>query len=533
MTSRAVSCLFVCLAGLLLFGCAKREPAPPEHILRISQRNEPATLDPHLATLPDEFFVIRALGEGLLVPVPDGVPGGPRPGAAESWTVSADGRTYTFRLRADARWSNGDPVTAADFAYSIRRALTPGLAAPKAALFFPLRHAAAYAAGREPSFAAVGVRALGDRLLQLELEQPQADFPAIVASGPWIPVHPPTVERAGGLARRDSAWARPGTYVGNGPFVLAGWLPGQEITVRRNLRYHDADAVRLDAIRFPVFDNGDTEERAFRTGQVDVTLAVPFTKLAAYRDSEPAVLHTLPLFETRYLALNVIRPPLDDPRVRRALSLALDRSALTEKVLRGGQQPALSFIPPGLGGYAPAARLHEDAAEARRLLAEAGFPDGRGFPRLELATWPVATAQLEAIQQMWRRELAIEVTLAPRDARAHLAALAAGDYALAFATAIPDYAGASDLFTRLTSGNPNNYPHWRNPAYDRLAAEAGRRPDAAARLEAAHGAERLLLEELPVIPLYFNAQNFLLQPRVRNWRTDRLWTRFYADVFLD
>jgi oligopeptide transport system substrate-binding protein len=511
-------------------GCNRREPTTTAQILRLSQRNEPATLDPQLATLPDEFFIIRALSEGLLTPAPDG--GAPQAAVAESWSVSPDGLIYTFQLRADARWSNGDPVTAHDFVYSIHRVLSPALAAPKAALFFPLKNAAAFYAGTEKDFAAVGARALDDHRLELTLAEPTADFPAMVASGPWIPVHQANVERFGRMDQRDTRWTSPGNYVGNGPFILAGAVANQVITVTRNEKYRDAAHLKLDAIRFLAFDNRDSEEQAFRAGQVDVTMDVPFTKLAGYRTAQPPVLHTVPLHETRYLALNTTRPPLNDPRVRRALALALDRTALVEKVLLGGQSPALTFIPPGLGGYQPQARLNEDAAEARRLLAEAGFPGGAGFPRLELTTW-VNSPLLEAIQQMWRQQLGLQIALAQHEARTHLAALAQGDYALALVPAIPDYDGASDLFNRLQTGNPANYPHWSNAAYDRLIATASRLDSVAARNTAYQQAEKVLLDDLPLIPLYFNTQNFLIRPAVQGWQQDALWTRFYKNIHLD
>jgi oligopeptide transport system substrate-binding protein len=223
---------------------------------------------------------------------------------------------------------------------------------------------------------------------------------------------------------------------------------------------------------------------------------------------------------------------LNDARVRRALALAIDRTALVEKVVLSGE-PAFNFVPTGLGGYTPGTRIKSDADEARRLLAEAGFPEGHGFPRLELATWPVGVAQLEAIQQMWRRELGIEIAIVQREARTHLASLAAGDYTLAFMTAIPDYDGASDVFSQLTSAHPLNYPHWKNPEFDRLVAQAGQLADPAARNAAYRQAEALLLAEMPVVPLYFNAQNFLVSPRVRGWQADRLWTRFYRQLSVE
>lgn len=511
-------------------GCARRSAAPLGQILRISQRNEPATLDPHLATLPDEFFIIRALSEGLLSPSSDGGP--PKPAVAESWSVSPDGLVYTFHLRPEARWSNGDPVTANDFVYSIHRVLSPALAAPKVALFYPLKNAVAFYAGREKIFSSVGVRAINEHELELTLAEPTADFPAMVASGPWIPVHPATIEKNGAMVARDSKWTRPENFVGNGPFTFSAWRPNREIRVTRSKTYRDAAQVNLQEIRFVAFDNGDSEERAFRAGQLDVTMAVPFSKIATYREMQPSPLHEVPLHETRYLSLNVNRPPLDDARVRRALSLALDREALTGKILRGGQRPAFSYVPPGLGGYSPGMLLTENAVTARQLLAEAGYPGGKNFPPLELTSWATTPAVLEAIQQMWHRELGIEITLVQREARTHLAALAAGDYTIALATVIPDYDGASDAFDYLLTGNASNYPHWSNPGYDRLVHNAAQTATNEVRNATYQQAEKILLDELPLIPLYFNAQNFLLQPRVKNWRADRLWTRFYSEISL-
>jgi oligopeptide transport system substrate-binding protein len=522
---RRIFLCFLCSLWPAVTACSRHQPAASEKLLRVSQRNEPATLDPQFALLPDEFFIIRALDEGLVTPTPDG---GGEPAVAERWETSADGLTWTFHLRADARWSHGEPVTAADFVYTVRRALTPALAAPKAPLFFALKNAEAFYRGRIPDFTQVGVAAPDVRTLVLTLEHPTPHLLALVASGPWLPVHAATVEKFGNT--RGSAWTRPGNFTGNGPFTLAEWRPHEFIRVQKNSRYRTADRVQLDGIRFQVYDNGDTEERAFRAGQVDVTMAVPFSKLGSY--ARPP-LHTLPLAETRYLAFNLRRPPLDDARVRRALTLAVDRSALVTEVLKGGEQPALSFIPPGLGGYQPATRLTADLGLARRLLAEAGFPAGKDFPTLEVSTWSASSLPaLEALQQMWRHKLGIETTLVRREANVHVAALRAGDYAIGFLPAIPDYNDAAALFGDLTTGAANNYPRWSHARYDALVAKAGRTTDVAHRLALYHDAEALLLDELPVAPLYFNTQNFLLRPGVHGWQQDSLWTRRYSGISL-
>jgi oligopeptide transport system substrate-binding protein len=536
-----VACVLLALAG-----CSKHAPAGGDQILRLSQRNEPASLDPQVASLPDEFFVIRALSEGLVLPIPDGVGQNPVdvvPGAALAWETSPNGLVWTFHLRPDGRWSNGDRVTAGDFVATIRRAINPALAPPKAPLFFGLKNAEAFYRGTLADASQVGAAAPNDRTLVLTLEHPVPELLSLAASGPWLPVHAATVAQFGD--NRGSPWTRPGNFVGNGPFVLTEWRPHELISVRRNPFFRGATRVHLDGIDFQVYDDENTEERAFRAGQVDVTMTVPVSKIGSYA---PPVLHAQPLAETRFLSLNVRKPPLNDSRVRRALFLAIDRGALVRSVLKGGQQPAETYIPPGLGGYWPAlgreggpaawdpatvkiSPAGRAADEARRLLGEAGFPGGRGFPVLEVSTW-TANPVIEAVQQMWRQELGIETTIVRREAKVHVAALRTGDYAIGFLPAIPDYGDASSLFNELVTGAAGNYPQWSNARYDALVAEAGRTMNAGARLSVYQKAEQILLADLPVVPLYFNSQSYLVAPRVGTWRSDRLWNRFYTEVTL-
>lgn len=505
------------MAGL--GGCAQRTPTDQE--LRVSQRNEPGTLDPALANLPDELFVIRALSEGLVTPDPEG--GEPVPAAASHWTVSSDGLTWTFHLRPHAKWSNGEPVTASDFIASWQRVLTPATGAPKASLLFDVAGAAAYYRSELADFSTVGFTAPDPLTLRITLARPNPQFLAYVASGPWIPVNPRTVAHHGG------DWTRPGNHVGNGPFTLSEWSPNQHLLVARRPDFWDSAAIHIEAIRFLAFDNGDTEERAFRAGQVDVTMSVPGTKIAGYAAQESSPLRRVPLHETRFLAFNTTRPPLNDVRVRVALSLALDRVALATQVKKGGQMPAYQFVPPGLGGFLPGQQLAEDANAARRLLDEAGYPNGEGFPDLELAGWS-ETPVLEAVQAMWLKELGIRVRLGVRDAKVHLSALTTGDYDIGFMTAIPDVGDPANLLADLRSDSSANYSQWRNPAYDDALAEAAAEPTRAGRLLALARAADTITAECPLAPLYFNTKTILVSPRVHEWREDALWNRFYHGV---
>lgn len=512
------------LAALFAIGCARREPssapAPPPAPLRVSQRNEPADLDPARAALPDEFFIIRALGEGLLSPDASGGP--PHPAAAARYEVSGDGLMWTFHLRSDAQWSNGEPVTAQDFVASYRRLLTPATAAPKAALFYMVKNARAFVTGTETDFSRVGFAAPDAHTLVVTLAHPMPAFPLYAASGPWIPANPRVVERHG------RNWTRPGNHVGNGPFTLIEWRPNRRIVVRANPHYRAAAAPRISEIHFLAMDSGDTEERAYRGGQLDVTMAVPFSKLDSYVREQPAELHHALLAETRYISFNTTRPPLDDVRVRRALSLALDRGELVARILRSGQEPAHRLVPRALRTDVEDrldSSTKEDLAEARRLLAEAGFPGGQNFPRLEFATW-VSTPVIEVIQARWKRELGVEVAILNQDAKVHLAALREGRYDLAFMAAIPDVADAANLLGDFVSGSPTNYPQWRDAIYDDLLVRAAADP---ALLRAA---EQRLLDQCPLAPLYFNARNWLMRPAVADWEEDALWVRNYLRVHL-
>jgi oligopeptide transport system substrate-binding protein len=525
--SRLGAALLLALAAQFS-ACARRVPADDSRILRLSQRNEPADLDPAKTTLPDEFGLLRAVLEGLLLPGADG--SDPVPGAAARFEVSPDGLVYTFHLRRDARWSDGAPVTAEQFVASYRRALTPATAAPKAGVFFPVRNARAFATGALADFSAVGFRAADEHTLVVTLAEPTPRFPHHVASGPWLPVRTDVVERHG---RR---WTQPEHFVGNGPFLLSEWRADQRIVVTKNPRWHGAAGVSLAAIHFLRFDSGDSEARAFRAGQIDVAMAVPSSKIEGYARDRPAELHRAPMIETRYLSFNTRRPPLDDSRVRRALALAIDRPAIVERVLRGGQPATGRLIPAALrapeDSAPPPAEHRFDPASARELFAAAGIDPGK-FPRFEMSAWsPSQSAVLEAIQAMWRRELGLDVAIAIREAKVHLSALAAGDYDIAFITAIPDVADAAEMLGDFVTGAPENYPHWSDPGFDRALAAARPLAAPAGRSRALTDAENLLLTAAPLTPIYFNSKIWLMSPRVRGWQEDGLWSRCYQGVSL-
>jgi oligopeptide transport system substrate-binding protein len=527
------------LAAALLFaaGCGRRETAVQSgdrgQVLHRGIGYEPVDLDPQLATGIAEGNVIGALFEGLVTEDPRDLH--PVPGVAERWEVSPDQLTYTFFLRADARWSNGQPVTAQDFVASWRRMLTPALGAENAAQLHLIQGAEAFHRGLTQDFAQVGAAALGPRVLRVTLEHPASDFLVRLLGWAWSPVYLPAIAANGPVDDRGNRWTRPGRLVGNGAFVLKSWRPNQLIILEKSPTYWDAAHVRLQAIDCYPIDSQDAEERAFRAGQLHVTDSLPVAKVDAYRRDAPQFLRIDPYLGTYYYSINLRRPFLGDVRVRRALALAVDRRAIVEKILRGGEAPAAAFTPPGMGGYVPPAGLATDFSEARRLLAEAGYPGGKGLPPLELLYNNSETHRLvgEAIQEMWRRELGVDVRLVNQELKAVLASRRAGDFQIMRSSWIPDYADPSSFLDVWRGGSGNNYTGWSNSDYDALLFTADRTADAAARSALWQKAEALLLGDAPLIPIYHYTHVFLLQPSVHGWYPNLLDHHPYKYVWLD
>ena len=531
-------CATVCLlAAILAFsGCAKRETLVErgnrEQVLYRGIGPEPASLDPQLATQAAEYSVLSALFEGLVAEDP--VDLHPVPGVAERWDVSPDGLTYTFHLRANARWSNGDPVTAPDFVAYCRRVLTPSLAAENAGLLYVVRGAEAFHRGQWADFASVGVAAPDTRTLRITLAHPAPYFLSMLSQPVWFPVHLPTIEKNGPAAQRGNPWARPGTLVGNGPFTLVEWRVGQRIVVARSPTYWDAAAVRLREIDFYPF-TVDAEEHAFRAGQLHVTDALPPAKIDSYRRDAPQLLRIDPLLGTYFYRLNIARPPLDDVRVRRALALAVDRQAIVKKILRGDQLPASAFTPPGMAGYTPPAGLATDFATARRLLADAGFPGGKGLPTLELLfnSSESHRAIAEAVQETWRRELGAEVRLVNMENNSVLDARRTGSFQVLRSSWSADFVDPQNFLALWTGDSGNNFTGWSDPAYDALLEQAELAPDPAQRTALLRQAETRLLDAAPLIPVYYYTHVFLLQPSVQGWRSTLLDHHPYKHVWLE
>ncbi len=531
------SYLFVYFAGILLLSaCGPRETAVErgnrEQILSRGMGPDLSDLDPALATGTSDYTVLSALFEGLVAEDP--VDLHPVPGVATSWDVSPDKLTYTFHLRANARWSSGDPVTARDFLSSWQRVLTPKLAADNASLLYLVQGAEAFNKGLVTDFSKVGFAAPDARTVVITLEHPASYFLSLLQHWVWWPVHTPTLEKSGSLYERGNRWARPETFVGNGPFTLKEWRLGQRIIVEKSATYWDAATVRLSAIHFYPIEDINAEERAFRSGQLHLTEALPLAKIDTYRATQPQLLRIDPYLGTYFYRINITRPFLNARDVRRALALSVDRDLLVKNTLRGGQLPAHAFTPPGTAGYTPQARIETDFAEARRLLAAAGYPDGKGAPVIELLfnTSDNHRVIAEAIQQMWRKELGLDVRLVSMEGKSVLAARRTGDFQIMRSSWIGDYADPLSFLSVWTGDSGNNYTGWSNPDYDLLLHQATRTDDSAAREALLQKAESLLLADAPFIPIYYYTHVFLLQPSVKGWSPTLLDHHPYKHVWL-
>jgi len=537
-TNRLLHLVAVSGCTLLLAGCSKPETRVEignrEQILHLGNKSEPQELDPHIVEGVGEHNIIMALLEGLTTEDPQTLE--PVPGVAERWDISEDGLVYTFHLRENARWSNGDRVAAQDFFNSYKRILTPSLASRYAYMLYPIRNAREFNEGKLTDFAEVGVKAPEPGRLIVTLSQPTPYFLAMTAHHyTFWPVHLPTVEKHGDPYQRGNQWTRPENFVGNGPFVLKEWKVNEVVAVAKSETYWDKDTVRLKEIHFHPIESIETEERAFRSGQLHSTYEVPLSKIPEYREKQPHLIRIDPYLGTYIYRLNTTRPQLKDVRVRTALSLAVDRQSIVENIRRADERPAYFFTPPETHGYTSPAATEYNPDRARQLLAEAGYPGGKNFPKLQILfnTSESHKATAEVVQQMWKKELGIEVELVNQEWKVYLDTEHKLDYDVSRGGWIGDYPDPYTFLSTFASWSENNRTGWKNDRYDALLAGAERTSDPAKRYQLLGEAETVLMREMPLIPVFHYTRPYLLQPSVKNWYPTFLDHHPYKYVYLD
>ena len=490
------------------------QPSGPQEISVNALQGEPDNLDPNRSSFSTEGAVIRQVFEPLLMFDKDLKP---VPAAASGYDVSQDGKTYTFHLKQGAKWSDGQPVTAKDFVYSYKRILDPNIAAEYASFFADagIVGAADYNGGKG-SADNVGIKAVDDNTLEIQVESPVGYFPNLVALWVVPPLREDIIQKAG------DAWAQdPSTYIGNGPFKMTEWVHQDHITLVPNPNY-GGTAPKLQKVTFLMVTNGEADYAAYRNNERDWTL-VPDADVQAVRN-DPQLKnesHEYTELTTFWLIMNNAKKPLDNPSVRKALSKAIDRSAMIRDVGAGVGKPATSMIPPGMPGYQAdlGKDIDFDANGAKQLLSDAGFSDPSQFPQMHFrfATTSANQARAEFIQAQLKQNLGINIVLDSMEAKAYQAAFKDKDFDLAFGGWGADYPDPQDwmasLFGCKASNNKFNYC---NQQFDQASAKGDTGTDLNQRLQAYAEAQKILVQDLPVAPLFYRGRMVLVKPWVQN-----------------
>lgn len=488
--------------------------------LRRSNWAEPQSLDPHHASGVWESAIIGDMFLGLMT---ENAKGEPIYGAAEFHTVSDDGLIYTFLIRKNMNWSDGKPVTAEDFVFAFRRILAPETAAEYASILYPVANAQAVNRGDKPP-TELGIMALDEKRLQITLGQPTPYFLSLLTHYTAAPVPAHIVLPHG------ARWTKPENIVVNGAYTLREWVPNSHITLIKNSAFYDSANVAIDDVTFIPMPDLSSALKRFRASELEIVHEFPareFQKLktGGYEKVSPSEVHVHPYTATIYIQFNLTQPPFDNVKVRRALTLAIDREIITERVLGTGQVPAYAFVPPGMPNYIGAPQMdfktwpkQKRLDEAKRLLDEAGFNaqnplkfdfryrDDQDIKRMTTA-----------IAGMWR-EIGVQAQPLNTDRQVHYAALRVQDFAVADAGWVADYNDAENyLFLLQSSTGQLNYGKYNNATYDALMAQAAATPDLEARAGLLKQAEVILLTDLPLAPVFYSVSRSLVSSRVSGW----------------
>lgn len=499
----------VALAGLL------SSAAYSQAIYNRGNDTDPTSLDHHKTSTVAEANLMRDLYEGLV-----GLDAKAEiiPGVAESWEISDDGLTYTFKLREDAKWSNGDPVTANDFVFAYRRIQDPAVAAPYANIHYPIVNAEAVNKG-EMQPEELGVRAVDDHTLEIKLKSPTPYFLGLLTHQTGFPLHKASVEQHG------EEFTKPGNLVTNGAYTLAAFTPNDKIVMQKNENFHDAANVQIDTINYIPFEDRSACLRRFEAGEVQSCSDIPAEQMDYMREKLGDQVHIAPYLGTYYLPVKVAKDKLADPRIRHAISMAIDRDFLAKEIWQETMVPGYSFVPPGIDNYGEPAYLpykdvdildREDQAKA--LLAEAGVEPGELTVELRHNTSENHKNTMTAVADMLKN-VGIESTIVEMEGTGYFDYLKQdGDFDLARAGWIGDYSDPQNFLFLFESDNLGfNYPRWSNAEYDALMQKASETRDLTERASIMKQAEELFLKELPAIPVLYYSSRALVSDKLKGW----------------
>ncbi len=529
----------IALALLVLMAGCSRPPANSgngtvattgEQILLRGNGAEPDSLDPQRARLVDSHNILRDMYECLTA---IGKDASPVAALATSWDVSADGKRYTFHIRDKARWSNGDAVTSDDVVAGMQRLVDPTTASEYAQLVDVIRNASDIIAGHKPA-KSLGVSAPDPLTLVIELERPAAYLPGLLSHATTCPIHRPT------LAKFGNEFAKPANSVSNGAFVLREWVQGSYIQLARNPYYWNNAATHLDGVRWISFNDPSTEYTRYRAGELHVTTVVPPTQFEQVRAEHADELHLSPQLGTYFYGFVLDREPFrSKPGLRRALSLVIDRQRLTQTVTKVGELPAYGWVPPGTWNYSSQSFDYADRsmeaklAEARQLYAAAGYSAAKPLKfELRYNVGESHSRLAVAVTGMWKDALGVQVKLNAVDMKVLQEEITARQMDMFRLSWIGDYNDAYTFLQYLKSDYGINLPHYRSVAYDALLLQGANEPDIAKRRAFLESAERLMLADHPIIPLYFYVNKHLVSPRVTGWYDNVMNITYSKDLSL-
>ncbi len=470
-------------------------------VLNRGINSEPESLDAHKARSLQAADVLRDLGEGLLSFTATGEL---TAGAAESWDVSDDLLTYTFHIRPNAKWSNGDSLTAAHFVFAVNRLVDPATAAFYAQFLEDISE----------------LTALDEHTLQIKLARPTPYLLSLLTHPATFPMHPGEIETHG------DGFARPGILVSNGAYALTGWVPGSLLTLKRNEHYWNSAKTAIEEVRYHVQSQETAEYARYRAGELDVTSTVPTDNFAQVRNDAGDELHVAPMLNIYYYGYNLTKPPFkDNPELRQALSMAIDRELIVEKVTGRGETPAYSWVPPGVNNYEPTLLSYAELTQEERnqlaqtLYAEAGYgPDKPLQLELRYNMGDTHRKIALAVQSMWRDVLGFEVVLINEEFQVLLANIRDKEITQVFRSSwIGDYNDAHTFLNILQSQNAANDPAYSSAEYDELLKSAAQQVDPSRRRLYMEEAERVMLADHPAIPIYFYVSKHLVKPHVAGW----------------
>ncbi|MBB6729666.1 peptide ABC transporter substrate-binding protein [Cohnella zeiphila] len=517
------------IAGTMLAGCGSKSASSHEQVFNMNLTSEPPTLDPALAQDSVSFTVLTGLYEGLTRKDADGKV---IPGMAESWDVSDDMKTYTFHLRKDAKWSNGDPVTAHDFEYAWKRVLDPDMnpASPYAYQLYYIKNAQNYNIKQDnPNHISdpnqVGVKATDDDTLVVNLENPTPYFLSVTSFWTLFPVHQ--------SAKSNSAWAaEANTIVSNGPFKITTWKHGNEIDLVPNENYYAKDEVKLQKVHFVMVKNSATELKMYQTGQLNYsgfpTGEIPIEQIAKLQQTNKDELRIKPIASTYYYNFNTTKEPFDNANIRKAFALAVDRQQLVDKVTKGGQEPALGAVPPSIMGekqsfreeYPDTDLFKPDVAEAKQLLAQ-GLKE-KGWTQLPPVTLTINEGTghkqiAEALADMWRKNLGVDVKIETQEWKVFLKNRQSLNYQIARSGWSADYNDPMTFIDMFTSTSGNNDIGFKNAQYDELVKKALASGDQHERMQLLSQAENILIKDnMAILPLYYYTGVHMVNKNLQN-----------------